>query len=105
MTDMLSDIFNILEGKFQQDKIKFPITYYFSLGNRQDEKWTLSVSAEGCSFKQGKTDNADCVLKCSTDFFRKLVLEGYSPGITDILTGQIKTNDDALLKKLKEFFP
>ncbi|MBL9026442.1 MAG: AMP-binding protein, partial [Myxococcales bacterium] len=68
-------LFRDLETRFRADRVEKPITFYFTLGNQDDAKWTLKVAKEGCSAQKGKPDGgvADCVLKTSPEIFTRIV--------------------------------
>ncbi len=44
----LREIFGDLEKRFQADSVKEPATFYFSLGEGKEAKWTVVVTREGC---------------------------------------------------------
>ena len=95
-------IFEDMPAHFKTGALEEELSFYFSLG---DEKWTVTVGPKKCSVKEGKTiENADCVLKTSPEFFRRMVLEGYVPGMLDFTTGKVKSNDPFKLKALKDAF-
>lgn len=100
-----ADVRKIFEGMkthFQKGAVEDELSFYFSLG---DEKWTVKIGPKKCSVEEGKTiENADCVLKTSPEMFRRMVLEGYVPGMLDFTTGKVKSNDPFKLKALKDAF-
>lgn len=93
-----------LKGRFKPGKISKATTYYLSLGDAADQKWTVKLGPTSCDVAPGKTDNADCVLKTSADLFIKLCDGSWKPGVVDFMSGKIKTNDLDLLKNLQTAF-
>lgn len=105
MSISTEEILKGMHSKFNAAKVTKPVTYYFSLGDSADDKWTLFITPEACSYEKGKkTDQADCVVKCSADFFKKLVVDNYKPGMTDLAAGLLKTSHPRLLRELKTYF-
>ena len=102
MSEQLDKIFEELQKRFKRDVFDKKVVYYFSLGNTEDDKYTVYVDNEKCTVKKGKhTDNADCVVKTSVEMFIRIVKEGYEPDLSDGLFGRFKTNDPSLLLKFK----
>jgi long-chain acyl-CoA synthetase len=102
----LVKLFGELEGKFRAGEIDKPISYYVSLGNDEQAKWTVRVDGRGCLVKPGKPDGgqADCVLKTTPEIFSKIVRESYVPSPADFLSGAVKSNDVALLMTFQKVF-
>jgi long-chain acyl-CoA synthetase len=99
-------LFRELEGRFVPSRVAQPITYYFTLGNETEAKWTLRVAPDGCEARVGKPANtqADCVLKTSAEIFTKIVREAYTPSPMEFMTGAVKSNDIALLQTFQKVF-
>ena len=97
-------VLETMKARFKPGKIKTPTTYYLSLGDADDHKWTVKLSPSACELIPGKIDKADCVLKTSADLFAKLVDGSWKPGVVDFMSGKIKTNDLDLLKNLQTAF-
>lgn len=93
-----------LKTRYRSGVVGKTTTYYLSLGDGPGEKWTVTLTPAACDVKQGKLENADCVLKTSAELFSRLVAGTWQPGISDFLTGKIRTNDVDLLKKLQRSF-
>jgi long-chain acyl-CoA synthetase len=95
-----------LNDKFSVQRVNKPITWYFSLGDRADEKWTLSVNEEGVKYYVGKpkVGSADCVLKTDISMFTRMVREGYVPSFTEFAEGKVKTNNPAHLRAFQSVF-
>lgn len=105
MGDELKMVFDEMVKRFKKGKAPRAMSFYFSLGEGQGEKWTLFISKDSCEAKEGKhTDNADCVLKTSKDMFMKMIAGQYTPGVRDFMSGKVKSNDPMLLKTLTEVF-
>jgi len=95
-------LFEAMPGRFQKGVLTRELSFYFTLGDGPGEKWTVVVGPDTCLVKEGKTvDNASCVLKTSSDFFLKMIRDGYTPGMMDFTWGRIKSNDPMLLQELK----
>jgi long-chain acyl-CoA synthetase len=102
----LVTLFQELEGKFQKDSVERPVSFYFTLGNDDQAKWTVLVSRDACEVKPGKPagGTADCVLKTSPEIFTKIVRDAYTPGPSEFLSGAIKSNDVGLLMTFQKIF-
>lgn len=101
----LEPLFTSLPAKFARNQVDSPVNFYFSLGNNDHHKWTVSVNADQCSVFQGKiAAQADCVVKTSPEIFRKIVEESYVPSYDEFISGVIKTNDPALLMRFQAVF-
>ena len=93
----VAEVFQTLPKIFQKGAVKAPRTYYFSLG--EDEKWTVSLSADKCEVKPGKpARDADCFFKASTEMFLDVWQGKYTPSAKDFLMGTIKSNNPMMLK-------
>jgi long-chain acyl-CoA synthetase len=104
---MKPDLRTTLEGlkaRFKPGSVSRKTTYYLSLGDAEGEKWTVVLTPTSCEVTPGKVEKADCVLKTSAELFTKLVTGAYKPGLTDFVTGKIKTSDVDLLRRLQEAF-
>jgi long-chain acyl-CoA synthetase len=102
----LVTLFRELQDKYQTGRVSQPITYYFTLGAENEAKWTLHVRPDGCEAKLGKPEGtqADCVLKTTAEIFTKIVREAYTPSPMEFMTGQVKSNDIALLQTFQKVF-
>ena len=97
-------LFEDLQGRFVPGAVDKPTSFYFSLGEAADGKWTLELRPEAANFKPGKSGAADCVLKTSVEIFEKIVRESYTPSIAEFMAGKIKTNDPGLLQVFQRAF-
>ncbi|MFZ9886425.1 MAG: AMP-binding protein [Myxococcota bacterium] len=101
----LAGLFRDLEGRFCPDEVKRPVTYYFSLGQGPDTKWTVQVRKDGCTIVNGKLDGAaDCVMKTDVGMFTRIIREHYIPQVSEFLDGTVKTNDPELLTTFVQVF-
>jgi len=102
----LARLFRELETRFRADRVEKPLTFYFTLGNAVDEKWTLRVEPSGCSAARGKPEQgvADCVLKTTPEIFTRIVRESYVPTPMEFLSGAVKSNDVSLLQTFQKVF-
>ncbi len=99
-------LFADLAKKFDKNAVDKPVSFYFTLGNDENAKWTVRVDKDGCVVKPGKPDGgtADCVLKTSPEIFTRIVREAYTPSPTEFMTGAIKSNDVGLLLTFQKVF-
>lgn len=102
----LEPLFAELTDMFERDQVDDKVSYYFSLGNIDDHKWTVVVDAEDCTVHMGKPHGgqADCVVKTTPDIFRKIVQEAYVPSFDEFMDGTIKTNSPDLLMRFQSVF-
>lgn len=103
MADLESTL-NTLKQRFKPGVVDKTVTYYLSLGDAANEKWTVVLTPAAAELKPGKPDNADCVLKTSADLFQKLVAGSWTPGVMDFMKGKIKTSDIDRLQLLQKAF-
>lgn len=93
---MIEAIFAELEGGYIQNEIDTETTYYFSI---EDTKKTIVLTPESCRVDDGKTiEEVYCVCKTDTAFFLKIWNDGYRPGMSDFLSGKIKSNNPMALQ-------
>ena len=104
MSQALRETLEGLRTRFRPGTVAKPTTYYLSLGDGPDEKWTVTMTDTTCDLAPGKTGTADCVLKTSADLFVKMLAGKHKPGPMDFMTGKIKTNDLDLLLQLQKAF-
>ncbi len=103
----LAGVFEELPTKFQADTVKGPITWYFSLGDRADGKWTVKAAPGGVlDISPGRPTGgrADCVLKTDPKTFERIVREKYVPSFAEFADGRVKTNDPDLLRQFQSVF-
>ncbi len=99
-------LFEELERRFQPGVLDKPVSYYFTLGEDAEAKWTVQVSPSDCKVANGKPSggSADCVLKTNVEMFSRIVREGYTPSPPEFFSGTIKTNDPSLLITFQRVF-
>jgi long-chain acyl-CoA synthetase len=98
----LAPVFEELEARFEPGVVKAPISYYFSIGS---ERFTLKLNETTYLLERGRTvEKADCVLQTSPELFRRMVLDGYTPGVREVVTGSIKSNNVRALQDLRRIF-
>ncbi len=102
----LTTLFRELEGRYKAGRVEKTLTFYFTLGAEQNEKWTLRIEPDSCHAEQGKPEGsqADCVLKTSPEIFTRIVREAYTPSPMEFLSGAIKSNDVSLLMTFQKVF-
>jgi hypothetical protein len=85
--------------------VKEPATYYFSLGDGKEAKWTVVVTKEGCRIVNDKVEGkADCVFKTDVKMFTRIMREHYIPEVAEFMNGTVKTNDPELLTTFLSLF-
>ncbi|MBI2930782.1 MAG: SCP2 sterol-binding domain-containing protein [Planctomycetes bacterium] len=104
MNQDLRQTFEDLKRRFKPGAVEAATTFYFSLGETEGEKWSMTLTPTSCTVSNKKIDDADCVLKTSADLFMKMVAGTYKPGMSDLLSGKLKTNDPLKLQLLQEVF-
>lgn len=97
----IPEIFANMTSHYNSGVLSENRTYYFSVG---EHKYTVRLTPTECAVEDGRTGDADCILKATPDLFQKMVLKGKAPGPMDIMRGRIKTNDPAMLAQLKDLF-
>lgn len=99
-------IIDELRGKFVKGAVAKTVSFYFSIGDGDDGKWSLVIDAEKAVFVQGRpaSGTADCVLKTTEDIFSKIVREHYTPSVAEFMSGKVKSNDISLLQVFQKAF-
>lgn len=93
---MIEGIFSGLQESFVPSEVDEESSFYFSI---DETKKTVILTPDSCLVEDGKTrDEADCVCKTDGVFFAKIWNEGYRPGMSDFLSGKIKSNNPMMLK-------
>jgi len=92
-----------MERMFQEmmqnfNNVEINATYYLNVDDRI--KKTIVAKDGKLTITDGKPENADCVIKVTEKLLKKVWEENYSPGLMDIATGSLKTNNPDLLGKL-----
>lgn len=99
---MVEDILVSLPENYIPGTITEEISFYFSL---EDVKKTVKLTADSCLVEEGRTvDSADCVCKTTKEFFAAIWDDGYRPGVSDFLSGKIKSNNPTLLQEFLKSF-
>jgi putative sterol carrier protein len=98
----VAKVFGKLPKMFRKGSVKVDRSFYFSLGD--DEKWTVSLTKDKCTVEEGKTEDADCFFKASTEMFLDVWSGKHTPSVTDFMTGAIKSNNPLLLKEFVAAF-
>ena len=95
-----------LPNRFAKDRLERPISWYFSLGEKDGPKWTVILTAEGCTVSEGRPPggSADCVVKTSPEILTRIIRDGYVPDPGEFFSGAIKTNDIPLLIEFSRVF-
>lgn len=98
----VAQMFETLPKMFVKGRVKTPRIFYFSLDDV--EKWTVSISADACTVKPGKTEDADCFFKSTSKIFLDVWSGKKTPSATDFITGAIKSNNPLMLKEFMGAF-
>jgi long-chain acyl-CoA synthetase len=93
-----------MEARYNPAAIDRETIYYLSLGDGPEEKWTVTLTPTSCALAAGRVGTAHCVLKTTADLFLKMLDGSFRPGAFDLMTGKLKTNDVALLLRLRQAF-
>lgn len=97
----IPEIFALLPSYFVPGAVSKDMTIYFSL---DDYKYTVTMTATDCKVEEGKTVENAVFLKTTADMFTKMVMENYTPGMKEVMTGALKTNNPGALMVLKKAF-
>ena len=97
--EVLTELFGELEKRFEPEGLKDPVSFYFTLGDGPECKWTVKVGPGTCNIFNGKPEGgkADCVFKADLPMFTRIVREHYIPQVSEFLDGTVKSNDPELL--------
>ncbi|HQR37633.1 MAG TPA: hypothetical protein PLF26_04455 [Blastocatellia bacterium] len=102
MAETADDIFRHLESRFRPGRAEKEMTFYFSL---DELRWTVTIGPESCSVEPGRAvENADCFVKTTEELFVKMYNGHHYPGMSDFLTGRIKSNNPYLMKTFIDAF-
>ena len=102
MVNDVSAVFQALPTRFRRELVEEDLTFYFSI---DQEQWTVFVTQESCVVQPGKTvESADCFLKTTSEIFLGTINGTYTPTMTDLVMGRVKTNNPFLLQKFRELF-
>jgi len=99
---MIEAIFSGMEGQYSSGMIDEETSFYFSI---EDIKKTVVLTPKSCCVEDGKTiESVDCVCKTDREFFMKIWNDGYRPGMSDFMSGKIKSNNPFALKDFLAVF-
>ncbi len=102
MAETVEDIFRELESRFKPGVVTKEQTFYFSV---DEHKYTVTVGPDSAKVEEGKTvENADCFVKTSEDLFLKMYNGEHTPGVSDFMSGRIKSNNPFLMKTFVDAF-
>jgi long-chain acyl-CoA synthetase len=104
--DPIVATFQSLPGRFRSDSLEEPMSWYFSLGEGENLRWTVVAAPGRCEVIPGKPPGgkAECVVKTSPELMMKIIREAYAPEVSEFMSGTIKTNEIPLLMKFAETF-
>jgi putative sterol carrier protein len=98
----IAQVFKGLAERFNKASAPARRSYYFSLGD--DEKWTVTLSPEGCEVAEGENKEAEVFFKCPPELFLDVWKGRQQLGPMDFLTGKVKSNKPMLLKEFVAAF-
>ena len=98
----VAQMFESLPTMFVKGSVKTPRTFYFSLD--EVEKWTVTLGPAACTVKTGKTDEADCFFKSTSQMFLDVWSGKKTPSAMDFISGTIKSNNPLMLKEFMGAF-
>jgi putative sterol carrier protein len=98
----VAQMFEALPTMFVKGSVKTARTFYFSLDDV--EKWTVTLSSDACAVKAGKTDEADCFFKSTSQIFLDVWSGKKTPSAMDFVSGAIKSNNPLMLKEFMGAF-
>jgi putative sterol carrier protein len=102
MGETVDEIFRRLPERYKPGVVKKTQHFYFSI---DDHKYTVTLDPESCTVEEGKTvDNAEVFLKTSADLFLKTYNGEYRPGMSDFMSGRVKSNNPYALKSFIDAF-
>ncbi|MEC7986734.1 MAG: AMP-binding protein [Myxococcota bacterium] len=95
-----------LRKNYDPDRIKKPLSWYFSLDGQNGARYTISVDTEKIDIQDGKPTNgrADCVIKTTSGMLSRMILDAYVPAMSDFAAGKVKTNAPHLLFEFQKVF-
>ena len=98
--------FESLEARFAPERVKKPVSWYFSLGGKEGLRFTVAVDDKAAKVSTGKPSGgkADCVVKTSEEMLRRIIEDAYVPEPPEFFSGAIKTNDIPLLIEFSRVF-
>mgnify|MGYP002636650947 CR=1 FL=1 len=105
MSETLKAVFEDLQSRYQAGVLEESLSFYFSLGDDEGQKWSARMTPEGCEVIAGKIENADVFLKTSEELFVQLIRGEYKPSMMDFMSKKISSNDPLKLTALKDCFP
>ena len=105
MSETLKAVFEDLQTRYKAGVLEQPLSFYFSLGDEEGQKWSARMTPETCEIFPGKIEGADVFLKTSEELFVQLIRGEYKPSMMDFMSKKISSNDPLKLTALKDCFP
>ena len=105
MSENLKTVFEDLQNRYKTGVIDQSLSFYFSLGEGEGQKWSARLTPESCEVFPGKIENADVFLKTSEELFVSMIRGEYKPSMMDFMSKKISSNDPLKLTTLKDCFP
>ena len=89
--------------RYSPDRVKKPSKWALVLNGKGGPRYTLEVTEKEFTVRKGKHD-ADIAIITSDAFLRKIVFEGFTPGIPEFMSGTIKSNNPMGLPEFQNIF-
>ena len=97
------EILEELERRYSPDRIKKSSKWALVLNGKGGPRYTLEVTEKELTVRKGKHD-ADIAIITSDVFLRKIVFEGFTPGVKEFMKGTIKSNNPMGLPEFQNIF-
>ena len=97
------DILDELQRRYNPERVQKPSKWALVLNGKGGPRYTLDVNAQKFVVRKGKHD-ADIAIITTDSFLRKIVFEGFTPGIPEFMSGTIKSNNPMGLPEFQKLF-
>jgi len=97
------EILDELQRRYNSDRVKKPSKWALVLNGKGGPRYTLEVNDQELVVRRGKHD-ADIAIITTDSFLRKIVFDGFTPGIPEFMSGTIKSNNPMGLPEFQKLF-
>jgi len=97
------EILEELQRRYSPERIKKSSKWALVLNGKGGPRYTLEVTDKELTVRKGKHD-ADIAIITSDVFLRKIVFDGFTPGIPEFMKGTIKSNNPMGLPEFQNIF-
>ena len=97
------EILDELQRRYSSDRVKKPSKWALVLNGKGGPRYTLEVNDQELVVRRGKHD-ADIAIITTDSFLRKIVFDGFTPGIPEFMSGTIKSNNPMGLPEFQKLF-